>query len=184
MTSAWIGVRGLERWEALERLRLVDTGRAADVQNDLLALTESPKGWTIIRSLKFAYPTHKRLAKLSLGADVVAALFQVGVGVSGAEGWRGGRMTWSVSHQVWNGVYDLVVKGDPPSVLRDIDLQQRDYQDRAGGTPADGDFVFMTPLFLAREVCGYFPTEGSELDFTALEPAPSLLARVFRRGKT
>jgi hypothetical protein len=183
MTSAWIGIRGSSRAEVCARLGLTDAKRPADRELDELAIAELPNGWTIVRSLKFSYPSQKRLAKLSRGVEAVAVLVQVSVGVSGAEFWRDGRLVWSVTHQLWNSLYDLETKGEPPAALTAIHEQQRRQQDEAGGLAASDDYLLIVPLLLGREICGYFPEEPPLPNFTALDPRRSGLFAMLGRSR-
>jgi hypothetical protein len=181
LSISWIGVSGLERAEICARLKLVDTRRPSDVNEGLLSIAERPNGWTIIHSSKFAYFSRRRLADLSQGAEVVSVDYQPNVMVSGAEAWRDGESVWSVTHQLWNGVYDLDAKGEPPACLAGIHEQQRRRQDEAGGLAADHDLLVVVPLLVGRDLCGYYPGEPPFPHFSSLEPARSPLRALWNR---
>src|ERR1700712_2513358 len=128
LSVSWIGIRGLSREDILERLEVVDTGRLVDGDSADLALAELKTGWTVIRCQDFDFPTPKLLAKLSQGAEVIAAQMEEHVMFSAGRGFRDGRQVWSVVHNPERGLSSLVVDGEPPAALAAISERLRKKQ--------------------------------------------------------
>jgi hypothetical protein len=172
LSISWIGVRGLSREDILQRLEVVDTGRADESDSAELALAELMAGWTVIRSQDFDFPRPKLLAKLSQDAEVVAAQMEEHVMFSAARGFRDGRQVWSLVHDPNHGLSSLVVDGDPPAALAAISSRLQKRQAAEGGEEADVDFILDAAPELVGKLCGYRPDHGEPPVFMQLEFIP------------
>ena len=151
---SWIGLKDIEAPKALALAGLRDTEEVDEASESFASWTTLPANWVIIFYNDFNYPSDEFLQLLSAGCSVLSAQIHEGIMYSGIRYHDHGEELWSVSHDCENGIYDVDVSGEPPSLLtaiRDrLTAKQRDAGERCGV-----DYVFDVPVELAEAMCGY-----------------------------
>ncbi len=89
---SWVGVRGIDRIAAYDRLGLVATGKSGDRNDYPTCGRAGPNGWTLV----ILGPAEHRLVathaleRLSAGCSILACSIEEHVMFSSAEFWENG----------------------------------------------------------------------------------------------
>lgn len=162
---SWVGINGISKDAALERLGFRDT-REDDEANEELFSVASHGDWVVIWANDFEYfRNRKRLAGLSRGARVIAVCAEEHVMFSGAGEWRDGLHVWQVDHDAQDSLDHIATSGHPPDRLSAVRDAMREQQ----GSDTDVDFFFDVPTRLAKEITQFKHDETTEFAFTRLE---------------
>lgn len=177
--TGWTCVRGLEKAAVLETLGLDEAEETgAWIEFDLCG-GELPGGWIVVVGPYGELPPRADLEALSTKGEVLTCEIHEGVMCSMAQGFREGRLIWSVEHDVQSkghGLSHLAAEGEPPPAFEEIKARLLAKQEAEGGEEAGVDYVFEAPAELVYGLCG-FRADGANM---ANEPIMTELTRAGR----
>jgi hypothetical protein len=143
--------------EALELLRLEDTGIEDETNDAPLSAAETKEGWTIIWSNDIMFGGDEpKFSRISKFAPIIVCFIEEHTMFSLAMLFREGETEWSISHQGdGEDVFDLNKAGILPPFATEIEADLTAQQEKEGGRSADVDYVFDIPLMIAKRLSGF-----------------------------
>jgi hypothetical protein len=153
---SWAGVERGKR-EALDLLRLEDTGVEDEANEAPLSAAETGLGWTIIWSNDIMFGGDEpRFSRLSNVAPILVCLIEEHTMFSLAMLFREGETKWSISHEGdGDDVFDLKKAGELPPFASEIETELTNRQKKEGGRSAAVDYMFDIPLMIAKRLTGF-----------------------------
>jgi hypothetical protein len=160
LSISWIAFGGKSKDAALALLELTDSGEIVVAYEAAVSGATLPNGWYVAFFADYDFVSPARLAKFSVGCELVACQIEEHVMASTAYVFNDGRELFFVHHQGdEEEVRDLTTRGDPPPIYSSIRERLFADQDTEGDT-AGVDYVFDIPVDLAKAICGYRHDEG------------------------
>ncbi len=176
MSMSWIAVETGDPDAVCGEIGLVRTGDQGGFMDFPTGGATTPSGWYVVLfdDPGTAHDCGEALARISEKGQAVRCAFIESTMFSLVEGWAGGKMAWSVTHDRGEGLYALDVRGDPPGDFAAIRDEHAALQDAEGGASAGVDYIFDVPLELAKKITGYrvedFEGDDPRQTYEGLEP--------------
>ncbi|CAN7513523.1 hypothetical protein LJR164_003547 [Phenylobacterium sp. LjRoot164] len=164
---SWIGLKGLERAQALELLGM--TEEPPSRRRPTAWIGELPSGWTILQSQDSRFASEERLSSLSTTCAVIGCQFSETVMCATTTFYRDGQVAWRVDYDCEKGAPE--VTGVPPSEYQAIHdrLTAEQAVEDASDDDLKADLIFDVPIDLAKAVTGYRHDEDVDAEFVAVE---------------
>jgi hypothetical protein len=148
---SWLAVKGKPAHLVRTELGFRPTGEREEFAEAEISSVETPTGWYIIISNHTGQvASDEVMQKLSSsGCELVTCFVEEHVMMSGATGWKDGRMKWSVDHDCQKGERHLDVQGEPTPefpAIRDAWFAKTD---------PEVDYIFEIPVETAKSITGY-----------------------------
>jgi hypothetical protein len=171
-SMSWVGVRGIDRIAAYDRLGLVPTGQSGDRNDYVTCGRAGPNGWTLVILGRVGHRLVKAhaLQRFSSGCSILACNVEEHVMFSSAELWENGTQVWQTTHDSDRSGDHLDNSGTLPAEFAGIEREIQRLQ--AAEDPADEfgvDHFFDIPLVLARGITSFKHDEAGLDEFERLE---------------
>lgn len=169
---SWVGVRGIDRTAAYDRLGLVPTGQSGDRNDYVICGRAGPNGWTlvILGRVEHRLVEAHALERLSSGCSILACNVEEHVMSSSAEMWENGTQVWQTLHDGDHSIDHLDNSGTLPAEFAGIEREIRRLQAAESSADEIGvDSFFDIPLLLARSITSFKHDEAGLDEFEQLE---------------
>lgn len=188
--TGWVCVRGLDKAAVLERLGLEESEETGSWMDFDWSGGEMPDGWTVIVTPYGELPSRGQLEALSAAGEVLTCELHETVMCSMAQGFREGRLLWTLEHDVQSKGHDkyhLAAMGELPPSFAEIRDRLLAEQKAADAENQKVDYIFDGPAELVFALCG-FRADGADIpnepEMTLLEPAGRSPAAPSPSGKS
>ena len=182
---SFVCVKGVNKADALHRLRLEETGETVEYYGADYICAELRGGWLLIFVTDAGWVSEARDVAVSKGGQAVSGVLYEVVNYANAWGYQDGHSVWKVTHDADADLGDVAVEGEPPPELAAI----RAAALKAQAQNDNVDCLIDIPIDLITALTGFSVEAGSEAPFERLiwldEPPPrkGFFARLFGGGK-
>lgn len=153
----WAAARG-KSWErVLVDLNLESTGEWQESPDSPIAGAQIPGGWygVTFNGGDVDLSEDGVLQRLATGAEVVTCTVDERVKCSAASGWKNGQEIWSVVRDPDKHPDEVVATGKLPRTYTTVVKELRAQQQAEAGMDSRTDYLFETPVELAKALTGY-----------------------------
>jgi hypothetical protein len=164
IAASWIGVRGLDRGEFLQRLRLTETGDTLKLYPKWFPRRCDGGVATLADGRQLFISSYADLAmpefaeRVSAGAQLVMCSMNEMTMFSEAFGYSDGRLEWLIRHDSAKDLRGVETTGDPPETLSAALAEA----DRRVQQDANVDFHFSVPMEIVGPIAGYRADDDCE----------------------
>jgi hypothetical protein len=149
--GGWLAVENVPKSELLLKLGWEDSDEVDEYFEEDTSAADMTTGWSLIQFHDFAFVETLELGALSQIAPLVACQIHEGTMFVRAQYWRNGEQIWSIEHDSQIDRLHLSSSGALPACFQEIsakNLAEQEGDDEV-------DFIFDTPLAVAKSLCGY-----------------------------
>lgn len=182
---SWIAFKDKTSAQVVEMLGLSLSGEFEEIPEGKFSGTQLGTGWyvVVIDQYGHKYVRAGNLKRVSMMADVVAAMTEEHVMFTSAEAWKSGRLIWKVTHEGESGPLGprhLEEQGSFPEQYGDIKARLLAAQQQEDPKEPEVDHICDIPLELAESIVGYKHDKALDSKFEILRPVGGgLLSRLF-----
>lgn len=153
----WVAARGKSRDRVFADLGLESTGNWEEAPESPIVGAQIPGGWygVIFQSGDVDLSADGALQRLATGAEVVLFTADEQVKSSAAFGWKNGQEVWSVVRDAETAPDEVVATGKLPRPYASVVKELRAQQQAEVGGGSTVDYLFETPVELAKALTGY-----------------------------
>lgn len=153
----WVAARGKSRDRVLVDLNLEGTDEWEESPESPIAGAQIPGGWygVIVNGRDVDLTEDGALQRLATGAEVVLCTVDEQSRCSAASGWKNGQEIWSVIRDPEKNAEEVIATGKLPRPYPSVVKELRAQQQAEVGMISRVDYLFETPVELAKALVGY-----------------------------